>query len=112
MENPFTLLDTRLNTIENLILELQNQPEPKLERNESEKLLTVQEAAKFLKLSVATIYAKCRRRELPVMKRGKRLYFSDSELSEYLKGGRRKTQEEINDLSNRFVSESSKTNKR
>jgi len=67
------------------------------EKNEqTEKFLTVEEAAKFLDLTVPTVYAKVSRGELPVMKRGKRLYFSNIELVEYLKAGRKKTNAEIN----------------
>lgn len=64
---------------------------------ESQKkdLLTVQEAGEFLSLSVPTIYSKVSRGELPVMKQGKRLYFSRAELLEFLKAGRRKTNKEI-----------------
>jgi len=111
MNNPFEPIYKRLANIECLILDIKHQPSA-VNEAQKEKLLTVKEAAAFLKLKIPTIYSKVAKRELPVLKRGKRLYFSDSELSEYLKGGRRKTQEEINDLSNRFVSESSKTNKR
>lgn len=60
-----------------------------------ERLLTIQEAAEFLKLAVPTIYSKVSRNELPVMKRGKRLYFSKSDLMDYLKAGRRKTNEDL-----------------
>jgi len=60
-----------------------------------ERFLTIEEAAKFLDLTVPTVYAKVSRGELPVMKRGKRLYFSDIELVEYLKAGRKKTNAEI-----------------
>jgi excisionase family DNA binding protein len=63
--------------------------------NESENLLTVQEAANFLNLAKPTIYSKVHKRELPFMKRGKRLYFSQSELLEYIKEGRRQTATEI-----------------
>lgn len=59
------------------------------------RFLTIQEAALFLSLSVATLYTKVSRNQLPFMKRGKRLYFSESELIEYLKSGRRKPKEEI-----------------
>lgn len=58
---------------------------------EVEALLTVQEAAKFLSLSVPTIYGLIAKSELPVMKRSKRCYFSKLELIEYLKQGRKKT---------------------
>ena len=60
-----------------------------------ERLLIVQEAAKFLNLTVPTIYSKVSRGELPVMKRGKRLYFSSTELMEYIKEGRKKSYAEI-----------------
>lgn len=61
----------------------------------TEQLLTVQQAAEFLNLTVPTIYSKVSKGELPVMKRSKRLYFSKKELIEYLKAGRKKTNAEI-----------------
>lgn len=61
----------------------------------TEQLFIVQEAADFLHLSVPTIYSKVSRRELPALKRGKRLYFSRTDLMEYLKAGRKKTYAEI-----------------
>ncbi len=65
------------------------------EKTETEQFLTIQQAAKFLCLSVPTIYGLVHRAEIPVCKRGKRLYFSNIELSEWLKSGRKKTQPEI-----------------
>jgi excisionase family DNA binding protein len=58
---------------------------------ETDELLTVQDAAKFLSLSVPTVYGLISKGELPVMKRSKRCYFSRVELFDYLKQGRRKT---------------------
>lgn len=60
-----------------------------------EQLLTIQEAAQFLNLTVPTIYSKVSKGELPVMKRSKRLYFSRTELLDYLKEGRKKSNAEI-----------------
>lgn len=60
-----------------------------------EQFLTIQQAAAFLCLSVPTIYSKVSKRELPFMKQGKRLYFAKSELSEYLKAGKKKTSAEM-----------------
>jgi excisionase family DNA binding protein len=60
-----------------------------------EQLLTIQEAAEFLSLSVPTLYSKVSKGELPVMKQGKRLYFSRTELMEYVKAGRKKSNAEI-----------------
>ena len=62
---------------------------------ENDQLLSIKEAANFLNLSVPTIYSKVSKSELPVMKQGNRLYFSRKELMEYLKLGRKKTNDEI-----------------
>lgn len=62
---------------------------------QKEVLLTVPEAAKFLTLTVPTVYSKVSRGELPYMKRGKRLYFSDIDLLNYLKEGRSKSSSQI-----------------
>ena len=62
----------------------------------AEQLLDVQQAAAFLNLSVPTVYSKVSRGELPVMKRGKKLHFSNTELMQYVKEGRKKTNAEIN----------------
>lgn len=70
---------------------------------QSDKLLSVKEAAEFLNLSVPTIYSKVSRNELPVMKRSKRLYFSRVELTEYLRKGRRKTLSEIEDEAEEYL---------
>lgn len=61
----------------------------------SNKPLSIQEAAKFLKLSVPTIYGMVSRREIPFSKLGKRLYFSESELSEWIQTGRKSTRSEM-----------------
>ena len=63
--------------------------------DQPEQLLTIQEAAEFLSLTVPTLYSKCSKNELPYMKRSKRLYFSRTELLEYIKDGRKKSNAEI-----------------
>jgi excisionase family DNA binding protein len=60
-----------------------------------EALLTIQQASEFLNLSVPTIYSKVSKGELPVMKQGKRLYFSSIELMQFIKDGKKKTNAEI-----------------
>lgn len=57
--------------------------------------LTISEAAKLLRLSVATIYTKVCKNEIPANKQGKRLYFYRSELLNWIKSGRIKTITEI-----------------
>lgn len=68
-----------------------------------EKLLTIQEAAQFLSLTVPTMYSKVSKREIPVMKRSKRLYFSRTELLDYLKDGRKKSNADIEQEANAYL---------
>jgi excisionase family DNA binding protein len=70
----------------------------------ADQFFTVKETAKFLHLSVPTIYSKAARRELPFMKRTKRLYFAKSDLEDYLKDGRVKTVSEIEEEADQFLS--------
>ncbi|MCZ2128687.1 MAG: helix-turn-helix domain-containing protein [Bacteroidia bacterium] len=72
-----------------------NKQESKAPTDQPEQLLTIQEAAEFLSLTVPTMYSKVSKREIPCMKRSKRLYFSRTELLEYIKDGRKKSNAEI-----------------
>ena len=85
-------LHYKLETIEKLLHAQSQTP-----HQETDKLLTVQETADFLKLSVPTIYGYVHRAEIPVCKRkgSKRLYFSIQQLTEWIKDGRKKTVSEI-----------------
>ena len=58
-------------------------------------LMTIKQAGEYLSLTTPTMYNKVSRNELPYMKRGKKLYFSRAELTEYLKAGRNKTADEL-----------------
>lgn len=102
MNNPFEVIEARLSSIENLILDLK-QPTKVEPTEQPEQLLSVQGAAQFLNLAVATIYSKVSREELPFMKRGNRLYFSSIELMEYLKQGRHKSNAEIEQEVERYL---------
>lgn len=95
MTNPFETIETRLGNIENLLLDLRsNQQTAETATNEKD-LLTVSEAAEFLTLAVPTIYSMVSRGTLPFMKRSKRIYFSRTELMEFLKAGRKQTTAEM-----------------
>lgn len=65
------------------------------EGNSPDELLNITEAAKLLNLSVATIYSKVSRNEIPVCKKGKRLYFSKKELTDWVHSGKVYTNEEL-----------------
>ena len=82
-------LQEQLNNIEQLLLRNANH------LPETDDLLTIAEAAKFLNLSIPTLYGKVSRKLIPVNKQGKRLYFYKSELADWIKAGRKKTLADI-----------------
>ncbi len=80
--------------------------------NATEELLSIDEAAEFLKLAKPTLYTKVSKNQLPFMKRGKRLYFSRTELMEYLKQGRKKSNAEIEQEVEMYLGQKSKSKKK
>jgi excisionase family DNA binding protein len=63
--------------------------------NQTEKFLTVPQAAEFLNLATQTVYGLIHRKQIPCFKRQKRVYFSKPDLTAWLESGRLKTHDEI-----------------
>ncbi len=89
--------------IENSIRKILNSqlstPQPK-----ADELLTVQDTAKFLTLSVPTVYGLISKGAIPCMKRSKRVYFSKAELINYLQQGKKKTASNFDAEADAFLS--------
>ena len=81
---------------------IQNQTATKQEVDDMP--IDIQEASTLLKLSVPTIYSKVSRNEIPYMKQGKRLYFSKTELIDWIKKGKSFTEAEIQRDADAFLS--------
>ena len=79
-------------SIMNFLMEHGNARQSNLQ---SDKFLTVPEAAQFLGLATQTIYGLISRKQIPCMKRQKRVYFSKSDLTAWIEAGRLKTRDEI-----------------
>jgi excisionase family DNA binding protein len=90
----------QLEKIERLLLDRSGQ----VQQQEQDIIMDVQDTAKFLHLSVPTIYSKASRGELPAMKRGKRLYFSRQSLMQYLRDGECRTMADIEAEANAYLS--------
>ena len=96
-------ISDKVNNIERLLLAKSETAQP-----ETTDLLTIKQAGEFLTLSVPTIYGLVQRAEIPVNKRGKRLYFSKQELTDWIKAGRKKTVDEISKEADRHLSKNKK----
>ncbi|MFD3000108.1 helix-turn-helix domain-containing protein [Pontibacter toksunensis] len=94
-ENPFTVIEKRIERLESILLRIEEQLDQTDKQQFTGSLMTIKEASAFLNLSSATIYSKTRNREIPHSKRGKRLYFSQKELADWVREGYQRTQAEI-----------------
>ncbi len=86
--NDFNQLREDMAFVKRLLMERDQKPE-------MDQLLTIEEASEFLNKSKQTLYRYSFRGEIPVSKRGGRLYFLKQDLMLWIKSGKRKTNEEI-----------------
>ena len=98
MENPFLELSSRLDAIQREQREIKDLLAGQTSKA-SKDLLNVKEAASFLDLAVATLYTKSSKGEIPSKRQAGRLYFSKSELIQWLEEGT-KSRFSIEHLSN------------
>jgi excisionase family DNA binding protein len=91
----------KVTNIEKLLLENNHDS-----KSDPDQFLTIREAAKFLRISVPTLYGRVHDSSIPVCKRGKRLYFSKNELTEWVFQGRKKTAFELKKEANLYLSNS------
>lgn len=96
-------MNQKLDKIERILIQKENQ----VEASRTDQLLTISQAAEFLKLSVPTIYGKVSKNTIPFMKRGKRLYFTQQELLAYIKEGSSKSDQDIQNEAEQFLSSKS-----
>lgn len=96
MTNPFEIINLRLSTIENLLLQLHSTRQIKQSSiNDEDLILGIAEAADYIKLSIPSIYRLAGESKLPYIKKGKKLLFSKKALTDWLMEGRQKTLKEI-----------------
>jgi predicted DNA-binding transcriptional regulator AlpA len=71
-----------------------------LAEDQNSTFMDVNQAAEFLGIAKATLYGKCCNLLIPHFKKGKKLYFDKAELLDWLKSGKRKTINDINESVN------------
>ena len=105
--NDLIITSLKKDELKNLIEEsirsvLAEKPKPSVNPDVN-NFLNVEEASLFLNLAKATLYSLSSSSKIPVIKKGKRLYFSKQSLIDWLNMGRRKTVDEIQLESERFL---------
>lgn len=71
---------------------------------QADNLILLPRAAQILGIAETTVYSKVCRKEIPYIKRGKRLFFSEKELYDYLMQGKVKTADEIDREAETYLS--------
>jgi excisionase family DNA binding protein len=104
MENPFVLIYQRLDSIECVLRELNARETKPIPRYKPD-LLIIDEAVLLLNLAKSTIYNLVSCGKIPVMKKSKRLYFSRDELLDWLRSGKRKTVQEIEEEARAYMTD-------
>ena len=89
MPEALAYLITKVENLEQLLKSQQNICAP------SDRPMSISEAAKFINLSVPTLYGLVSKRTIPFSKVGKRLYFSEADLTSWIKTGRKQTCNEM-----------------
>jgi len=96
-------VDSRLKQIETLLQTGISKNDKDESVLETDRLLVVDDVVKILGLAKATIYSKTSRNELPYMKRGKKLYFRESEIMKYLKDGKVLSNDEVQENARKMI---------
>jgi len=88
--NPFKQINDRITELFTIINELKKgESSLELRTQEEDQLLTLDEAADYLKLSVPSIYRLCKDAQLPSFKKGRKILFYKAELKAWVMEGRR-----------------------
>lgn len=101
-----TMLRKEVSELKRLLIEKQEQPTTE----QPEQWLDLTDLIKYdpEKRTKPTWYSKISRNEIPHYKRGKKVYFLKSEIDEWLKQGKRKSNAEIEADSNTYLSNNKK----
>jgi len=81
-----------------------------LPQESEDKLMTVDDAAVFLKVSKPTIYKMTSKGTMPFFKKGNRLYFTKKLLMDYVKEGYKGTMKDVQDSNDAFLTMNKKRN--
>ena len=100
----FEQVPAAISRIENELIRLRSELKTlKKDDSDPNELMDVTDAAKYLNLAVATLYIKVSKKQIPHIKKGKKLRFLRSDLLDWLKSGRKATAKEIQENGSEFL---------
>jgi excisionase family DNA binding protein len=72
--------------------------------SDEDAYLSIEDVAKIIHLSKATIYGLTHQNKIPFLKKGKRLYFLKSEILDWVKSGKKESKSDIETRANEYLS--------
>jgi excisionase family DNA binding protein len=107
--NPFQEISEQLARIETKLgkIDFNLINTPPQQQPVANDLLTLEQACNKIGLAKQTVYGLVSAGKVPHMKRNKRLYFSNAELIEWIKSGKRITTDEANQIVNNYLTSKS-----
>ncbi|WP_139855662.1 helix-turn-helix domain-containing protein [Aequorivita sinensis] len=103
MENPFELINSRLERIEDLLQKIYKTSQNMVDSETPTKIMTVHTVSEYLNLSLSCIYKLTSGKEIPHFKRGKRLYFEKNEIDKWVMENKCLTNRDLNERANEYI---------
>ncbi|MEH1007469.1 helix-turn-helix domain-containing protein [Winogradskyella sp. ECml5-4] len=103
MENPFEMINERLDRIEKLLQNIYTARETTNKGVVIPELMNVKEVAAYLSITPSAIYKLTSTREIPHSKRGKRLYFQKDEINNWIILHKQYTNDDIERVSSDYL---------
>lgn len=104
MENPFEIINERLDRIEKLLQNIYATKDTKNVGVIIPEIMNVKEVATYLSVTPSAIYKYTSSKEIPHSKRGKRLYFNREEINAWVLENKQLTNNDIERMASDYLS--------
>lgn len=103
MENPFEIINERLDKIEKLLQTIYATKDSKNVGVILPEIMNVKEVATYLSITPSAIYKLTSTKEIPHSKRGKRLYFIKDEINNWILENKQLTNDDIERMASDYL---------
>jgi excisionase family DNA binding protein len=103
MENPFEIINQRLERIENLLENIHSSFQNKNTKNSYPDILDLQQLTAYLNVSKSYIYKMTATNMIPHSKKGKKIYFDKEIVTKWVLENKISTQGEIEQIANNYL---------
>jgi excisionase family DNA binding protein len=102
MENPFEIINQRLDRIEFLLEKINSNLEGKNTKGSYPEIMDIKQITAYLNVSKSFIYKMTSSNNIPHSKKGKKLYFDKEIVTKWVLENKISTQEEMMQIANKY----------